>query len=56
MLLLQRRIQAPAVMVTRFNREGSYSHPSDNRENGDRPYGPRFNSENGDRPANSRTA
>ena len=33
-----------------FNREGSYSRPSYNRENGDRPYRPRFNSENGDRP------
>ena len=32
-----------------FNREGSYSRPSYNRENGDRPYRPRFNSENGDR-------
>ena len=53
MLLLQRRIQAPAVMVTNFNREGSYSRPSYNRENGDRPYRPRFNSENGDRPQRS---
>lgn len=33
-----------------FNREGSYSRPSYNRENGDRPYRPRFNNENGDRP------
>lgn len=33
------------------SREGSYSRPSCNRENGDRPYRPRFNSENGgDRP------
>ena len=36
-----------------FNREGSYSRPSYNRENGDRPYRPRFNSENGDRPQRS---
>ena len=36
-----------------FNREGSYSRPSYNRENGDRPYCPRFNSENGDRPQRS---
>ena len=28
-----------------FNREGSYSRPSYNRENGDRPYRPRFNSD-----------
>ena len=33
-----------------FNREGGYSRPSYNRENGDRPYRPRFNNENGDRP------
>lgn len=35
-----------------FNKEGGYSRPSYNRENGDRPYRPRFNpnSENGDRP------
>ena len=33
-----------------FNREGNYSRPSYNRENGDRPYRPRFNSENSDRP------
>ena len=36
-----------------FNREGGYSRPSYNRENGDRPYRPRFNSENGDRPQRS---
>lgn len=36
-----------------FNREGSYSRPSYNRENGDRPYRLRFNSENGDRPQRS---
>ena len=36
-----------------FNREGSYSRLSYNRENGDRPYRPRFNSENGDRPQRS---
>ena len=36
-----------------FNREGSYSRSSYNRENGDRPYRPRFNSENGDRPQRS---
>ncbi|WP_308757153.1 pseudouridine synthase [uncultured Bacteroides sp.] len=36
-----------------FNREGSYSRPSYNRENGDRPYRPRFNSENGERPQRS---
>ena len=36
-----------------FNREGSYSRPSYNRDNGDRPYRPRFNSENGDRPQRS---
>lgn len=36
-----------------FNREGSYSRPSYNRENGDRPYRPRFNRENGDRPQRS---
>ena len=33
-----------------FNKEGGYSRPSYNRDNGDRPYRPRFNSENGDRP------
>lgn len=33
-----------------FNKEGGYSRPSYNRENGDRPYRPRFNSENGERP------
>ena len=35
-----------------FNREGGYSRPSYNRENGDRSYRPRFNpnAENGDRP------
>lgn len=33
-----------------FNKEGSYSRPSYNRENSDRPYRPRYNSENGDRP------
>ena len=33
-----------------FNKEGGYSLPSYNRDNGDRPYRPRFNSENGDRP------
>ena len=35
-----------------FNREGGYSRPSYNRENGERPYRPRFNpnAENGDRP------
>ena len=38
---------------SQFNREGSYSRPSYNRENGDRPYRPRFNSENGDRPQRS---
>ena len=36
-----------------FNREGSYSRPSYNRENGDRPYRPKFNGENGDRPQRS---
>ena len=36
-----------------FNREGGYSRPSYNRENGDRPYRPRFNNENGDRPQRS---
>ena len=36
-----------------FNREGSNSRSSYNRENGDRPYRPRFNSENGDRPQRS---
>ena len=29
-----------------FNKEGGYSRPSYNRDNGDRPYRPRFNSEN----------
>ena len=38
---------------SQFNREGSYSRPSYNRENGDPPYRPRFNSENGDRPQRS---
>lgn len=33
-----------------FNKEGGYSRPSYNRENGDRPYRPRFNSKNGERP------
>ena len=33
-----------------FNKEGGYSRPSYNRDNGDRPYRLRFNSENGDRP------
>ena len=35
-----------------FNREGGYSRPSYNRENGERPYRPRFNpnAENGGRP------
>ena len=33
-----------------FNKEGGYSRPSYNRDNGDRPYRPRFNSEKGDRP------
>ena len=33
-----------------FNKEGGYSRPSYNRDNGDRPYRPRFISENGDRP------
>lgn len=35
-----------------FNREGGYSRPSYNRENGERPYRPRFNpnAENVDRP------
>ena len=33
-----------------FNKEGGYSRPSYNRDNGDRPYRPRFNSENVDRP------
>ena len=33
-----------------FNKEGGYSRPSYNRDNGNRPYRPRFNSENGDRP------
>ena len=33
-----------------FNKEGGYSRPSYNRDNGDRPYRPRFNSDNGDRP------
>ena len=36
-----------------FNREGSYSRLSYNRENGDRPYRPKFNGENGDRPQRS---
>ena len=38
-----------------FNKEGGYSRPSYNRENGDRPYRPRFNpnSDNGDRPQRS---
>ena len=36
-----------------FNKEGGYSRPSYNRENGDRPYRPRFNSENGERPQRS---
>ena len=30
-----------------FNKEGGYSRPSYNRDNGDRPYRPRFNSETG---------
>lgn len=30
-----------------FNREGGYNRPSYNRENGDRPYRPRFNNEMG---------
>ena len=33
-----------------LNKEGGYSRPSYNRENGDRPYRPRFNSENSERP------
>ena len=32
-----------------FSKEGGYSRPAYNRDNGDRPYRPRFNSENGDR-------
>lgn len=32
-----------------FSKEGGYSRPSYNRDNGDRPYRPRFNNENGDR-------
>ena len=33
-----------------FNKEGGYSRPSYNNDNGDRPYRPRYNSEGGDRP------
>lgn len=33
-----------------FGKEGGYSRPSYNRENGERSYRPRFNSENGERP------
>lgn len=36
-----------------FSREGGYSRPSYNRENGDRSYRPRFNSDNSDRPQRS---
>ena len=39
-----------------FNKEGGYSRPSYNRDNGDRPYRPRFNpgADNGDRPQRPR--
>lgn len=53
MLLLQRRIQAPAVMVTNLTEREAIVARLITVKMATGPYRPRFNSENGDRPQRS---